>query len=225
MITRGWDDDRIDEIGGVRVYRVSIPEPSWRRGTRFLNTHFFESRQILLWNLRVSQLVQRLVANQAIDVIQSPEYHAAGLLTALRHRRIPVVVRLSTPAYLCRQTSGVTVGGSRWDTLISERLEYYMARSAAAVTSPSQKLAEDVSRNWHLDVRAVRLVRTPVDDDCSVRPRNRHHITVAYCLLDDYRESRALKPWSKLCRLCWKSFQTFAYGLLERITLVRVARQ
>lgn len=113
----------------------------------------------------MSQLVQRLVANQAIDVIQSPEYHAAGLLTALRHRRIPVVVRLSTPAYLCRQTSGVAVGGSRWDTLISERLEYYMARSAAAVTSPSQKLAEDVSRNWHLDVRAVRLVRTPVDDE------------------------------------------------------------
>lgn len=70
-----------------------------------------------------------------------------------------------TPAYLCRQISGIAVGWSRWDTQISERLEYYMARCARVLTSPSRKLAEDVAKQWCFDAATVRVVPNPIDHE------------------------------------------------------------
>lgn len=163
VITQDWGDDTVDEIGGVRVYRVSIPAPSWRRGTYFINWRFYETRQILLWNLQVSQVVRRILASEPLDVIQSQEYQAPALFTALRQRQIPMVVRLHGPAYLCRQISGVPAGWSRWDTQISERLEYHMMRCAQAVTSASRKLAEDVAKQWRFDAAAVQVIPNPID--------------------------------------------------------------
>jgi glycosyltransferase involved in cell wall biosynthesis len=166
VISRSWGEDSCRDLGGVRLHRLSVPEPSWRRGTYTVNTYFYATREILYWNYRVSQLVRRIHADEKLDVVESPEFHAQGLWTTLGQRRVPVVVKLHTPAWLCRRLNGVSCGtSSRWDTLLSEHLEYRLARRARMVTSPSRRLADEVARKWRLDARAIRVVPNPVDVD------------------------------------------------------------
>jgi glycogen synthase len=165
VIARGWGKYHVQTVGDVRVHRVSIPEPSWRRGTHFLNLHFPETRQILFWSLRANQAISRISAAEGLDVIESSEYHAQGLIAALRQRRVPMVVKLHSPAYLLSRVNGTLVGGSQWDARISERLEYSLAQQARMVTSPSRQLAEEVARTWSLDRKSVRVIPNPIDDE------------------------------------------------------------
>jgi glycosyltransferase involved in cell wall biosynthesis len=165
VIARGWGEDTVEDDNGVRVHRVAVPEPSWRWGTYFVNLRFFETRGVLLWSRRVAGLIDRLCAKEPFDVIETPEYHAQGLFAALGRGRPPVVVKLHTPAFLCRQINGVGVGGSAWDTAISERLEHWLARRARLVTSPSRRLATDVAAHWRLRPSAVRVIPNPIDEE------------------------------------------------------------
>src|SRR4051812_46426759 len=64
VIARGWGKDIVQELNGIRVYRVSIPEPSWRRGTHWVNLRFHETREVVLWNMRVSQMIGAIVRSQ-----------------------------------------------------------------------------------------------------------------------------------------------------------------
>src|SRR5260370_29129889 len=57
VIARGWGADALHEVGKVHVHRLSISEPSWPWGTVGLSASFYETRQILLWNLRVSRAI------------------------------------------------------------------------------------------------------------------------------------------------------------------------
>lgn len=165
VVTRGWGGDSIQEDDGVRVCRLSVPEPSWRRGTRFFTARFGEARDILLWNLRVREAVTSLAHTERLDVIEAPEYHAQALLTSWSRPRVPIVVKLHSPAYLLHRINGVGAGWSRWDTALSERLERVLARRAALVTSPSRALAREVAAHWRLDATAIRVIANPIDEE------------------------------------------------------------
>jgi glycosyltransferase involved in cell wall biosynthesis len=162
VIARGWQQDTIQEAGNVRVYRLSIPEPSWRWGTARLSLKFYETRQILLWGLRVRSAVRQICATEYFDVIECPEYHAQGLGLAFERRDVPMVVKLHTPAFLCRHLNG---GEESLDARISDYLEHCLVRQASLITSPSRKLAEDVSSRWRLDRSAIRVIPNPIDDE------------------------------------------------------------
>jgi glycogen(starch) synthase len=162
VITRGWEQDAIQEVGHVHIYRLFIPEPSWRWGTANLSLKFYETRQILLWNLRVRSVVHQICAAEQLDVIECPEYHAQGLGLALGRRRVPMVVKLHTPAFVCRDMNG---GARSLDARIGEYFEHCLARKARLITSPSRKLAEDVSRRWRLDQSAIQVIPNPIDDE------------------------------------------------------------
>jgi glycogen(starch) synthase len=165
VVVRGWGNETVHKVGDALVHHVSIPEPSWRRGTYFFNARFGETREILLWNLRVAQVVRQINAVEPLDVIESPEYHAQGLFTALSQRHIPMVVKLHTPAYLLSRVTGTSAGWSQWDTLLSEHLEYRLVRRARAVTSPSRKMAEDAAKQWSLDASAIHVIPNMIDED------------------------------------------------------------
>jgi glycogen(starch) synthase len=87
------------------------------------------------------------------------------LLTALGGLRVPMVVRLHSPAYLLHRINGVGAGWGRLDTALSERVERWLARRATLITSPSRTLAVDVARDWRLDPAAIRVIPNPVDAD------------------------------------------------------------
>src|SRR5262249_38699575 len=160
VIARGWEQDAFEEVGNVRIYRLTIPEPSWRWGTARLSLKFYETRQILLWGLRVRSAVRQICATEHFDVIECPEYHAQGLGLAFERRGVPMVVKLHTPAFLCRHLNG---GARSLDARISDYLEHCLARQASLITSPSRKLAEDVSSRWRLDRSAIRVIPNPID--------------------------------------------------------------
>ncbi len=165
VVSRCWGRPTVRDVDGVRVHRVGIPPPSWRRGTWFVNLRFPEARDIGLWNLRVSRVVRRLAATEGLDVVETPEFRAQGLWTRLRLPRVPLVVRLHTPAFLCRRFNEVAVGGSPWDTRASEGAERVLTRLASLVTSPSRSLATEVARAWGLDAASVHVIPNPIDEE------------------------------------------------------------
>jgi glycosyltransferase involved in cell wall biosynthesis len=75
-----------------------------------------------------------------------------------------MVVKLHTPAFLCRKVNGVAAGACRWDTRVSERLEYQLARRARLLTSPSRALADDVAAEWRLAPSNIQVIPNPIDD-------------------------------------------------------------
>jgi glycosyltransferase involved in cell wall biosynthesis len=164
VVARGWGRDRIVDVEGVQVHRLTVGEPTWRRGSRFVTTRLAETRDILGWNRRVASRVRQLQATGQIDVVECPEYRAQCVLYALRATRLPVVVRLHTPAYLCRELDHTTPAGGASDSALSEHAERWLARRAALVTSPSIDLANRVAARWRLDQARVEVVPNPVDD-------------------------------------------------------------
>jgi glycosyltransferase involved in cell wall biosynthesis len=140
---------------------VTVPEPSWRRGTVALASRFYVTRESLVFSAGVARVLGRIEP----DVVEAPEFHAPGLIAALRARlgvRAPaVVVRLHAPAFL---TAKLAAESPDLDLRAGEALEATAARFARIVTSPSQALAALVRRRWRLAPDRIRVIPNPIDD-------------------------------------------------------------
>src|SRR5436190_22518223 len=90
VIARGWGGDSVSSLGGVTLHRLTLPEPSWRRGTQWVNRCFCSTREIMFWNRAVSRTIARILLEEQLDVIECPDYHAQGVWAALRHRHVPL---------------------------------------------------------------------------------------------------------------------------------------
>lgn len=165
LVLRGWEEDGEEELDGLTVHRVTVAEPSWRRGTVALVSHLHVARESLLFSARAARALARI----APDVVEAPEFHATGLTSALRarlDRRAPaVVVRLHTPAYLAARLAGEP---ANLDGRSGELLEAASVRAADRITSPSAALAHEVTRRWRLAPDRVEVVPNPVDSDLFV---------------------------------------------------------
>lgn len=98
VVLRGWEEDRREEIDGIAVHRVIVPEPSWRRGTEHVVERLHSAREALLWSWRVGGCVRAIAANEGLDVVEAPEYRGSGARLALGRHPVSLVVRLHTPA-------------------------------------------------------------------------------------------------------------------------------
>ncbi len=165
LVLRGWEEDGEEELDGLTVHRVTVAEPSWRRGTVALVSRLPVARESLLFSARAARALARI----APDVVEAPEFHATGLTSALRarlDRRAPaVVVRLHTPAYLAARLAGEP---ANVDGRSGELLEAASVRAADWITSPSAALAHEVTRRWRLAPDRVEVVPNPVDSDLFV---------------------------------------------------------
>jgi glycogen synthase len=164
VIARTWGAKSVTGADGVVVHRIPVPAPSWKPGTWFVNIRFPQVREMFFWNLEVQRCVREIAWVKAPDVVECPEFGAQGLMAAVQGIA-PMVIKLHTPTFLCRQVNGVSFGGSRWDDVLSERAEHWLARRAGLLTSPSRALANDVSRQWKMDSNAVRVIPNPIDED------------------------------------------------------------
>lgn len=164
VISRTWEKEGVQEMDGVMVHRVAVPDPSWRWGTWYWNIRFPESRALWFWNLAVKRALDGILAHERIDVAEAPEFHAQALIGAMSRRNFPWVIKLHTPAYLCRHLNGTTPAAGATDRFLSEQAERTLACAANLITSPSRCLAEDVSRSWRLPAERVRVVPNPIDE-------------------------------------------------------------
>jgi glycosyltransferase involved in cell wall biosynthesis len=162
LVLRGWEDDCVEELDSLTVHRVTVPGPTWRRGTVAAVSRLFVARESVIFSVRVARALARI----GPDVAEAPEFHAAGLVAALRARldrgAAPVVTRLHTPSFLTSRLDGESPD---MDVRAGEVLEAAGAQCARLVTSPSQALAHVVCRRWRLAPRRVRVVPNPVDED------------------------------------------------------------
>lgn len=155
LILRGWEEDCTETLDGLTVHRVTVPEPSWRRGTVGTMERLYTTRESLLFAHRAAQVASRLGA----QIVEGPEFGAPVLRVAPRRSR-PVVVRLHSPSFL---TARLAAEPARLDLRAQELLEAASAHCAALITSPSRALADVVRRRWKLRRSSIRVVPNPVD--------------------------------------------------------------
>lgn len=161
LVLRGWEQDSQGTLAGLDVHRVTVPDPGWRRGTVAVVSRLYTARESLIFSARVAGRL----AGIAPDVVEAPEFHAAGLLPALRARlgtRSPAVVaRLHAPSFV---TARLAAARAELDLWVGEALEAASVRAAQLVTAPSRALGDVVTRRWHLPAGRVRVVPNPIDE-------------------------------------------------------------
>lgn len=97
------------------------------------------------------------------DVVQACEHGAEGLWYSLRkHPATKLVTRLATPTFLVQQLSP-HAEPDPVKTRLLDRLERAQTRRSDAVISPSDALADVVSRNWGIPRVRITTMRTGVD--------------------------------------------------------------
>jgi glycosyltransferase involved in cell wall biosynthesis len=162
LVLRGWEHDGEEELDGLAVHRVTVPEPSWRRGTVAGMSRIYTARASVVFSARVA----RRVAEIAPDVVEAPEFHAAGLVAGLRDRVRPgapvVLARLHAPSFV---TASLAAERPDLDLRLVELAEAASVLCARRVSSPSEALARLVQRRWRLPAGRVRVVPNPIDED------------------------------------------------------------
>ncbi len=180
VVLRDWEQDRREELDGIVVHRMTVPEPSWRRGSERVTERLYSAREALEWSYRVNRCVRRIARNEGLDVVEVPEYRGAGAMLALAWLRLgarsgialagprpwgrpaPLVVRLHTPAFLTERENDQrerTV-----DQRAVELLERTALRRADLITAPSVAVAQAVADRWHLPIGRIAVVPNPVDE-------------------------------------------------------------
>ena len=170
LALRGWEQDGVEQLDGLTVHRVTVPAPSWRRGTVAMLSRAHVAREAVVFSSRVAQLVERLHRADGVDIVEAPEFHASGLAAALHSRarggarRGPIVVaRLHTPSFL---SESLAAEPPTSDTRLLERLERAAVRNATIVTAPSTAIATEVAARWGSAMRRrVMVVPNPIDAD------------------------------------------------------------
>lgn len=167
LVLRGWEEDTVELLDGLTVHRVTVPPPAWRRGTVALLSRAHVVRESLVFSARVAQRLGRISRAGRLDVVEAPEFHAAGLAAALGARALggrgPVVVaRLHTPGFVITRLAGERPTA---DSRLVEGLERAAVRSATLVTSPSAAMAAEAAGRWGLPRRPVQVVPNPLDAD------------------------------------------------------------
>ncbi|HWF52696.1 MAG TPA: glycosyltransferase family 4 protein [Solirubrobacteraceae bacterium] len=162
LVLRGWEEDGPEELDGLTAHRLTVPDPSWRRGTVACVSRLHVARESIIFSARVA----RLLATIEPDVAEAPDFHAAGLLAVLRGRLPcrfpPVVARLHAPSFV---TARLAAEGRDLDLRAGELAEAASVRWARAISSPSHALAEIVEARWRLRPGRVRIVPNPIDDE------------------------------------------------------------
>jgi glycogen(starch) synthase len=162
LVLRGWGESRQESLDGLPVHRVTVPQPSWRRGTVALVSRLYTTRESLVFSARAAAVLARIGA----EVVEAPEFHAPGLLAALRARlvrRAPrVVVRLHGPSWLTAELAGEN---RDVDLVATELVEAAAVHAAHGLSAPSWALTELVRTRWRLPEQRLRIVPNPIDDD------------------------------------------------------------
>src|SRR3954463_12413633 len=79
VFTRTWEPERTYEEDGVRIHRLYMPDPLWRRGTRRVTAKMWETRHVLTWAHAAARAIRDVHRDDPFDVVETPEYHAQGI--------------------------------------------------------------------------------------------------------------------------------------------------
>jgi glycosyltransferase involved in cell wall biosynthesis len=180
VISQLWEgaDKTVEELHGGRLIVHRVPFEDWRRRVirrrpaKAINAPeakaLFESDfppQCFAW--QATLLAERLIENEAIDIVEAPEYEAPLYYLQLRRalglgpsRHPPCVVHLHSPTELIVQHNSWDLGHPYF--VAAKRLEDYTISAADALLCPSRYLARQVETQFDMSPGAVTVIPYPL---------------------------------------------------------------
>lgn len=160
-LARDKDKAKTVDAGGVRVHRVEAHEIEGALGAVALCMPY--SRYVLRSSSALWKKFCEIHSKRPFDVVDTPELLAEGIVPAVT-KAAPLVIRLYTPhsKFIAEQLHNVTAS---FDHQFVAMLERVAMLSADVITSPSDDLADFVSRDLNYPRQAIQIVRNPIDPD------------------------------------------------------------
>jgi len=146
---------------GIKVHRIKCEEPL--NNLAMLQAAIPFSHYMLKSVFALARKVFEVHSKNPFEVAEAPEHLAEGLGLAMT-RRIPLVIRLHTPQskLIAEGFHNLTASFDQQFVAMVERLAII---GADVITSPSEDMADYVSKDMNYARDAIYIVRNPVDSD------------------------------------------------------------
>ncbi|MDR7415124.1 MAG: glycosyltransferase family 4 protein [Armatimonadota bacterium] len=150
---------RLEE--GVVVHRILPPQDLLQRAARPLTgpQSFLDA---YAYSRAAAERVREIFREEGLDVVQSPEHGAEGLVLLRNGVDLAHVVRLHTPLFLVNEAAGKRLGPGGW---VVHWMERTAARRATLNTCASRALARAVAARFGIPPRRIRVVPNAVDHE------------------------------------------------------------
>lgn len=115
----------------------------------------------LNYSFKVAQILSRLYCTNSIDIVESPEWFAEGLIYSI-NKKTPLVVRLhgcrAVPNVYIYQNTPLTF----YNKVFFAEMRYLLNR-ANVITSVSNHYADIISRYWGISRNKIRTIYNGID--------------------------------------------------------------
>lgn len=159
VVSLAKDEAKTVVVDGIPVHRVEPHAVEGDLGAVALCMPY--SRYVLRTSTALWEKFFEIHRERPFDVIDTPELLAEGLVPAVT-KAAPLLIRLYTPhsKFIAEQLHNVTAS---FDHQFVAMLERVAMLSADVITSPSDDLADFVSRDLNYPKEAIRIVYNPID--------------------------------------------------------------
>jgi glycogen(starch) synthase len=163
--TRKETNVTLQKDGKVTVYRIPKPRYSLKGFGRSINN--------VIYSFRLHRILKQLDREQAIEVIQFPEYLGEGLFYSFLGRT-PYVIRFSTPRWMVDELNQEHFLTARSRAMINHLIDIWTentpARRGRSFIFPSRDLMDRMEHR--IGLKGFRRVIYPGVDAARFRPRN-----------------------------------------------------
>jgi glycogen synthase len=177
VIAQAWRGARRETTescgGNLIVHRVRLDEPVGSdlpaREAGIVRGLLQSDCPSQAFSWQTARLAERLIREEAIDLIEGPEWEAPLYYLQLRRdmglgpeRQPPCLVHLHSPAEFIARSN-------QWDLALADleplcRLEEYTIRSADALLSPSAYLAQGAAARYRVRAERISVIPYPLGD-------------------------------------------------------------
>jgi glycogen synthase len=161
VVSLATGEAKIDASSGITVHRVPEYDLPGKLGTVSMCMPY--SRYVLRTSTALWEKFFALHQEKPFDVVDTPELLAEGLYPAVTSV-VPLVIRLYTPhsKFIAEGLHNVTPSFDHQFVAMLERLAML---NADAITSPSEDLADFVSRDLNYSREKISIIRNPIDPE------------------------------------------------------------
>jgi len=152
--------DGVVQVHWIRPHLVKV---LCQRPLRWLHLYdyFRATGDWIGWAFAAYQQVAEINGETGVDIVEAPDNAAGGYICSFL-RDIPLVVKLHSPRTITYEETGHKLVKDDW---LGLRFEKWTAHRAALIASPSQALADLLTRRWNLNRRKIRVIPYGIDSE------------------------------------------------------------
>ncbi len=161
VVARAAHEPSVREEEGVVVHRIAPAQGFLQKAARpFTGPQSF--LDAYAYSRAAAAKVREILRQEGLDVVQSPEHGAEGLVLLRNGPGVPHVVRLHTPLALVNEAVGRRLGPGGW---IVHWMERTSARLATLNTCASRALARRVAAWFGIPPGRIRIIPNAIDHE------------------------------------------------------------